>query len=45
MEESPYPQIDKIRTKFDANEPLSLREAAWVFGRAWFLLDSNLFIC
>jgi hypothetical protein len=25
-----YPQIDKLRAKFDADKPLSLREACWV---------------
>lgn len=39
MSESPYPQIDKLRAKFDADKPLSLREAAWIcwaeLGSCW----------
>ncbi len=39
MSESPYPQIDKLRKKFDDDKPLSLREAAWVcwaeLGSCW----------
>lgn len=30
MNKSPYPGIDKIRKKFDADKPLSLREACFV---------------
>jgi len=29
-EKSPYPEIDKLRAKFDTNKPLLLREACWV---------------
>jgi len=39
MSKSPYPQIDKLRRKFDSDKPLSLREAAWVcwaeLGSCW----------
>ncbi len=29
-EKSPYPKIDALRKKFDANKPLSLKEACFV---------------
>jgi hypothetical protein len=29
-EKSPYPQIDKLRAKFDAGKPLNLREVCFV---------------
>ena len=37
-EKSPYPKIDKIRNKFDNNEPLSLREVC-------FVLWAELMVC
>jgi hypothetical protein len=30
MSESPYPKIDKLRAKFDADKPLTLREVCFV---------------
>jgi hypothetical protein len=29
-EKSPYPEIDKLRSKFDANKPLTLKEVCFV---------------
>ena len=29
-EKSPYPQIDKLRTKFDADKPLNIREVCFI---------------
>jgi hypothetical protein len=37
-EKSDEPQIDKIRAKFDANKPLSLREVC-------FVLWAELYVC
>lgn len=40
-EKSPYPEIDKLRAKFDADKALTLREACWILWAELGVCSAN----
>lgn len=40
-EPSPYPKIDKLRAKFDADKPLSLREMCFILWAEYYVCSSQ----